>query len=218
MSHTGTVIHPNRSPGLIRVITTGHIVRSNPNSHNLEFIFCKPESRAEERFVVFLPKSGGVTFDFKTPVTFNLLDYNKFIEKMDGNDRIEFEKHINNVIIPKIPGNPGNFNFKYISTDIRQLEDKFILNYLYPLGGANDPTSIDEFLDTNLDEEFSPTKRVQKENGPRTIGISSILVLDQNAFNDRRSGPEDPWDDFEGVGAPHHHKMERGNTPLYREP
>ena len=78
MSHTGSVIHPDRSPGLIRMITTGHAVQENNGRYELHFK--KPWKKdqdlvfnieeAQERFVVFFEKRP--KFEYGQAVRFNL--------------------------------------------------------------------------------------------------------------------------------------------------
>lgn len=60
MSHTGTIIRPTQSPGLIRVITTGYVVT---RGRNKKLTFRKPAEgqnlleAAQERFILIHPKA-----------------------------------------------------------------------------------------------------------------------------------------------------------------
>ncbi len=71
MSHTGSVIEEDQSPGLIRVLSSGYKVIQENN--HLELIFKKPVE--EELFIIFdtqLQNSDHKRLPYGTAVKFNL--------------------------------------------------------------------------------------------------------------------------------------------------
>ncbi len=208
MSHTGDVIRPSKSPGLIRVLTAGYKVRQKDEV--LELVFRKPSVR--ERFVVFdtlHSNTGSDEISFGKGVKFNLRrieeaellwgkGYNKEIRDMlkevkvtwltQIKERIEcledddpYKDHLEEKLI-----HIKNLDFEltYLATNVLPVEDDSILkpfyNFLEDLDIESGDTIINQLEKLPVfDYEGDLLVNVLDDILP----IRRVRILDPDAFD-----------------------------------
>jgi hypothetical protein len=164
MSHTGDVIRPDESPGMIRVITTGYVVTKSD-----KLVFQKPRHsrekkpdyfwEAQERFILYLNLCDE-DFRFGQGVKFNLERFSKWKEYIDACTLWKIKQSIPNFWIKKMGGiKPGKslskkmrrrilkkFKFKYVATEVQALPEDFVMYDFYNFINDIDPDNMEDLL------------------------------------------------------------------------
>lgn len=189
MSHAGTIIEEDQSPGIIRIITTGHAFLQNTR----EVIFRKPVNgtspvAAQERFILFWtdPISG---FNYGDPVKFNLTSIEHW-KILNPHLEIELNMHIME-LKKKIPLKwKAGFDFKYIANKVEPLPLDFVLypffNLIRDLKKDNIENVIDELGDIQNHEFERPI--LSKMNG-EDLSVYRIKMLSSSKFDREVHGP-----------------------------
>ncbi len=148
MSHTGSVVRPDKSPGLIRMVTLGHVLEKA--NRQLTFVIPDPppneeatiddwEESAQNRFVIFLNQTGQA-FHYGDGVRLNLETYDDGGErngdgipkKWEGligpEDLTSLKEAIPEPWCSKVG---SKFEFSFVATEVKPLPPKFILNPLF---------------------------------------------------------------------------------------
>lgn len=156
MSHTGTVIKPNQSPGIIRVVTLGAAI-SKKEPRILKIIVPSEDSK---RYVVLLDRRKK-KFEYGAAVRFNLKTFNKLSDP----HKTYLIKH-QETIIDYIKGIPGYEDIEiepdfdkiykklkefYFATVVRELKDNSVLKSFYDFIKVFDLKTLNKILD-NLKE------------------------------------------------------------------
>ncbi|MDH3244770.1 MAG: hypothetical protein OEM26_09155 [Saprospiraceae bacterium] len=189
MSHTGSVIHEDESPGMIRVVTTGYAVSSEQGSEDT-LVFRKAPGNVssktgqEERYIIYVNDNND-PFSYGDGVCFSLEPYNKWNAKL--------RQYIND-LERSIPNKHQNFQFKYVATNVSKVPDDYILNSLFKFMSDFDPLGIEQVLAQlgNINQiNLNHALNINLKGDLRTI--QKVEVVDYQNFTNRfgdGSGPE----------------------------
>ncbi len=122
MSHTGSVIRPSKSPGVIQIESVGFAQKGN------ELVIVTPKDSDEEKFVIFpesaFPrnKSGRVKFNLKQYIE------SEWINKPNPRDRIT---KVDIDELRKEKPELRNVAFKFVATEVSELGPESIWDHLH---------------------------------------------------------------------------------------
>ena len=198
MSHTGCVIHPSSSPGLIRIFTTGFVLREKE-----ELLFSGPgrcdkvEDEIQQRFIPFIledeedrskKRRGKKRKNCLNPPTGEMVLFD--IEKFDADC---FQGYDWNILKMKIPSlwrqrwseQTGNkiedfdkaFDFKYMSRRMRRLPRRHFLTKIFDHWDHFDSETVECLLESQNCERYGlrrPIKIRHKDLGENCRGSSRV--------------------------------------------
>ncbi len=176
MSHTGNVIRPQKSPGLIEIITTGHGVFVIEGKITL--VYSRPHEYWPSRLVPFHGLKH-IQIHTGNYVRFSLVE----IEETP-NDLIPLEEKIRN----KIPG----FSFKYVAEEVDLIQDQgrpHAIRPTYTIFTAQEQdvegkVLVDFDFIGGLDRgsELNPGSKIEVDQ--KTYDIEDVMIVDRHKFEE----------------------------------
>ncbi len=210
MPHTGNVIRPQKSPGLLRVFTSGYAFGKDSN------LYFKTPDRTEpkkgtksskkildqikERFVVFV---NNPDLPFGRPVRFSLESYENWSDKSEDQ---ALKDAIPQFWKDKYKDHGGkdfdnNFQFKYIATEVEPVPDNFVLSKFYGFIEDLEVECQEKLLEKlSLFDEFEMMYNLDIGDCETDQSVCAIKVLDGTDFDNKfPPGKKTPKDSYQCV-------------------
>lgn len=140
MSHTGTVIKPNQSPGIIRVVTLGAAI----SIKEPEILNIIVPTKNSERYVVLL--NSGKKHNYGDAVMFNLKKFENIdIHEEDKKIYDEFQNEIDGYIV-EIRKKHSHYKPIYYANDVEDLPTEALLHPFYQFIRSFEEDTIEKIL------------------------------------------------------------------------